>query len=73
VILERFHLTDQVAIVTGAGRGIGAGIACAYAEAGADVVLAARSIDQLEATAEKVRALGRRALVSRRSAGSTSW
>jgi len=63
LILERFHLTDQVAIVTGAGRGIGAGIACAYAEAGADVVLAARSIDQLEATAEKVRALGRRALV----------
>jgi len=62
MILDRFLLTDQVAIVTGGGRGIGRAIALAYAEAGADVVVAARSEDQLEETAARVRALGRRAL-----------
>ena len=62
MILDRFRLTDQVALMTGGGRGIGAAIASAYAEAGADVVIAARSEDQLDATAEKIRGLGRRAL-----------
>jgi 7-alpha-hydroxysteroid dehydrogenase len=62
MILDQFKLTDQVAIVTGAGRGIGEGIALAYAEAGADVVIAARSVDEIEDTAEQVRARGRRAL-----------
>jgi 7-alpha-hydroxysteroid dehydrogenase len=63
VILDLFKVTDQVAVVTGAGRGVGAGIAKALAEGGADVVLAARSVDQLEQTAEHVRSVGRRALV----------
>lgn len=62
-ILDRFRLDGQVAIVTGSGRGIGAGTALAYADAGADVVLSARTLSQLEETAEKVRARGRRALV----------
>lgn len=62
-ILDRFRLDDQVAIVTGSGRGIGAGTALAYADAGADVVVSARTVAQLEETAEKVRARGRRALV----------
>ena len=62
-ILDRFDVTGQVAIVTGAGRGIGAGCAIALAEVGADVVCAARSVDQLEETAEQIRKLGRRALV----------
>ncbi len=62
-ILDRFRIDDQVAIVTGSGRGIGAGIALAYADAGADVVLSARTLSQLEETADKVRARGRRALV----------
>jgi 7-alpha-hydroxysteroid dehydrogenase len=63
VILERFKLTGRVALVTGAGRGIGAGIAAAFAEAGADVVCAARTRAQLEETAARVRGAGRRALV----------
>ena len=43
MILDRFSVTDQVAIVTGSGRGIGAAAAVALAEAGADIVLAART------------------------------
>lgn len=62
-ILDRFTLTDRVAVVTGAGRGIGAATAVALAEAGADVLLSARHADQLESVAEQVRATGRRALV----------
>jgi len=61
VILDRFRLTDRVALVTGAGRGIGRGIALAFAEAGADLVCAARTQADLDATAEAVRARGRRA------------
>jgi 7-alpha-hydroxysteroid dehydrogenase len=56
-------MDDRVAIVTGAGRGIGAATARLFAEAGADVVLAARTQEQLEAVADDVRAAGRRALV----------
>lgn len=62
-ILDRFAVTDQVAVVTGAGRGIGAATAVAFAEAGADVVVSSRTASQLEAVAERIRAAGRRALV----------
>lgn len=62
-ILDRFTVTDHVAVVTGAGRGIGAATALALAEAGADVVLSSRTAKQLEVVAEQVRARGRRALV----------
>ncbi|MGI9292561.1 MAG: SDR family NAD(P)-dependent oxidoreductase, partial [Pseudomonadales bacterium] len=62
-ILDLFRLDGKVAIITGAGRGIGAATAKAYAEAGADVVLAARTLEQLEQTAEIVRSSGRKALV----------
>jgi 7-alpha-hydroxysteroid dehydrogenase len=62
-VLERFRLDGKVAIVTGAGRGIGAATALALAEAGADVTLAARTTEQLEAVAEQIRAFGRKALV----------
>jgi 7-alpha-hydroxysteroid dehydrogenase len=54
MILDRFRLTDRVGIVTGAGRGIGAASAVALAEAGADVVIAARSEDQLAEVASRV-------------------
>jgi 7-alpha-hydroxysteroid dehydrogenase len=63
MILDRFRLTDRVGIVTGAGRGIGAASAVALAEAGADVVIAARSEDQLAEVASRVEAAGRRAVV----------
>ena len=62
MILNRFRLTDQVAIVTGAGRGIGRASALALAEAGADVVCAARTAAQVEEVAERIRGLGRGAL-----------
>jgi 7-alpha-hydroxysteroid dehydrogenase len=62
MILDLFKLSGKVAIVTGAGRGIGAGIAQAFAEAGADVVCAARTREQIDATAARARACGTRAL-----------
>jgi 7-alpha-hydroxysteroid dehydrogenase len=61
VILDRFRLDDQIAVVTGAGRGLGAAMAVAFAEAGADVVIAARTRSQLEEVAAQVAAAGRRA------------
>lgn len=61
-ILDRFRLDGEVAVVTGAGKGIGRAIAVALAEAGADVALASRTQADLDAVAEEIRALGRRAL-----------
>lgn len=56
-------LEGQIAVVTGAGRGIGRAIALAIARAGADLALASRTPSELGSVAEEVRALGRRALV----------
>jgi len=56
-------IEGRTAVVTGAGKGIGAAIARVFAEAGADVVLTARTESDLEAVARDVRAVGRRALV----------
>jgi gluconate 5-dehydrogenase len=57
-----FDLSGKVAVVTGASSGLGADAAVAYAEQGADVALLARRVEKLKVTAEKVEALGRRAL-----------
>ncbi len=62
-VLERFSLRDKVAVITGAGKGIGAEIARVFADAGATVVLAARTATDLEAVASQVSDLGQRALV----------
>lgn len=63
MILDRFRVTDSVAVVTGAGRGIGAATAIALAQAGADVLISARTEDQLAKVAREVEAAGRRAVV----------
>jgi 7-alpha-hydroxysteroid dehydrogenase len=62
MVLDKFSLKGKVAIVTGAGRGIGKGIALAFAEAGADLVCTARTSAQIEATAAEIRSKGRQAL-----------
>jgi NAD(P)-dependent dehydrogenase (short-subunit alcohol dehydrogenase family) len=61
-VLDKFRLDGRVAIVTGASSGLGVAFAKALAEAGADIVLAARRVDKLDDTAALVRATGRRAL-----------
>lgn len=58
---EMFSLRGKVAVVTGAGRGLGRTMALALAGAGADVVVSARSADEIESAAAEIRALGRRA------------
>ncbi|WP_067699752.1 SDR family NAD(P)-dependent oxidoreductase [Nocardia jejuensis] len=61
-VLDRFRLDDKVVVVTGASSGLGVAFARACAEAGADVVLAARRGDRLKATAAQVEEQGRRAV-----------
>jgi NAD(P)-dependent dehydrogenase (short-subunit alcohol dehydrogenase family) len=61
-VLDRFRLDGKVAIVTGASSGLGIAFAGALAEAGADLVLAARRADRLEHTRALVSERGRRAL-----------
>ncbi|MCA2228644.1 SDR family oxidoreductase [Nonomuraea aurantiaca] len=63
MILDRFRVTGHAAIVTGAGRGIGAATAIALAQAGADVAISARTEEQLRAVAAQIEEAGRRALI----------
>lgn len=62
MITDRFKLTGKTALITGAGKGIGARIATAFAEMGANVVCVARTQSDLDAVAEEARALGVQAL-----------
>lgn len=61
-LLDKFYLSGKVALVTGGSRGIGRAIALGLAEAGADIILASRKPLDLEATAQEISQLGRRAL-----------
>ena len=59
---DLFDLTGKVAVVTGGSRGLGREMVLAFAERGADVVIASRKLANCEAVADEVRSLGRRAL-----------
>ncbi|MFE7617460.1 SDR family NAD(P)-dependent oxidoreductase [Streptomyces sp. NPDC057496] len=62
--LERFRLTGRTALITGAGRNIGAAIASGYAQAGADLLLVDRDKEAVEDVAESIRASTGRAVVT---------
>lgn len=62
-VRDKFALDGRVALVTGASRGLGRGMALALGGAGADVAVVARTAEALEDTAAALRTLGRRALV----------
>ena len=59
-LLDRFRLDGDVALITGGGAGIGAGIARGFAEAGADVAIVARSAGGLATVKAEIEAMGRR-------------
>lgn len=60
--LDKFRLPGKVALVTGGSRGIGKAIALALAEAGADIILNSRKLPDLQAVAQEICQMGRRAL-----------
>src|ERR1700720_3670279 len=62
MILDLFKLDGKVAVVSGAGKGIGADIAGGLAEAGADVVAAARTQADIDETVRQIEARGRKCL-----------
>lgn len=57
-----FDFTGKVVLITGGSRGLGYQMVKAFAERGADAIIASRKLDACEAVAEEVRALGRKAL-----------
>jgi NAD(P)-dependent dehydrogenase (short-subunit alcohol dehydrogenase family) len=59
---DLFDLSGKVALVTGGSRGLGLQMVLAFADSGADVIIASRKLDACEATAARVRDKGRRAL-----------
>ena len=63
MILDSFKLDGKVAVITGAGRGLGRAMAIRFANCGADIVAASRTVAQLEETAAAVRNIGRKCLI----------
>jgi len=61
--LKQFSLENKVTLITGASRGIGRAAALAFANAGADIILTSRKVEDLEKVAAEIRGVGRRALV----------
>ena len=59
---ELFDLSGKVALITGGSRGLGREMALAFADAGADVIIASRKLDECEKVADEVRAKGRQAM-----------
>jgi NAD(P)-dependent dehydrogenase (short-subunit alcohol dehydrogenase family) len=57
-----FDFTDKVVLITGGSRGLGLAMARAFAQRGADLIIASRKLDNCEAAANEIRSLGRRAL-----------
>ncbi len=62
-VLEKFKLNNMVAVITGAGKGIGRGIAISLAEAGADIVVASRNRKDLQRTSDAIISVGKRCLI----------
>lgn len=62
MLLREFDLAGKAAVVIGGGRGIGKGIALTLAEAGADVIVAARTAEQVKQTASEIKSLGRKGI-----------
>ena len=61
-VLDKFRLQGKVALVTGAGKNLGKVIALSFAEAGADVVVASRTLSEVQKTAEEIREKGQKSL-----------
>jgi NAD(P)-dependent dehydrogenase (short-subunit alcohol dehydrogenase family) len=59
---NRFDLSGKIALVTGGSRGLGRAMALAFAQAGADVVIASRKLEACETVAREIEGFGRRAL-----------
>jgi NAD(P)-dependent dehydrogenase (short-subunit alcohol dehydrogenase family) len=62
MIFEKFRLEGKTAIVTGGGRGLGKAMAVALSQVGADVVVTARTTDEIQQTASEIERMGRRGL-----------